>query len=166
MLEVNAEDVFLAAVIAYQLTWMPMTPTSTKVAAASRHAIRVGTLVASLSGFWNTLRTVGPSARVFHAVKRRRRFANRRQQVAARMHCLRNHPSMFRMSGLSACCLVLRSRAWNANQAYAHAGRANTGRERPPALRSGCEFTTYLSVCIVGSVTRVGAPFIRFNTAF
>lgn len=62
MLEVNAEDVFLAAVIAYQLTWMPMTPTSTKVAAASRHAIRVGTLVASLSGFWNTLRTVGPSA--------------------------------------------------------------------------------------------------------
>lgn len=32
--------------------------------------------------------------------------------------------------------------------------------------RNGCEFTTYLSVCIVGSLTRVGVPFIRFRTAF
>lgn len=30
--------------------------------------------------------------------------------------------------------------------------------------RNGCEFTTYLSVCIVESLTRVGAPFIRFIT--
>lgn len=33
----------------------------------------------------------------------------------------------------------------------------------PPKQTTGCEFTTYLSVCIVGSLSRVSTPFIRFS---
>jgi hypothetical protein len=81
-------------------------------------------------------------------MQKRRRAGEEAAQWRS-MHCLRIHPSVFAESVVPP--------------PVAHQAAIRRRRRRHRKQTSGCEFSRYLSVCIVGSLSRVSTPFIRFS---